>query len=149
VCDRQKSKILLFLRGELNGLLSLVGQGSRPDVRHVAVLITDRPALDSEAAIREACDDQNAGIELYTIGLRRSNVTELRQISSLPREEYRQWWALDEFTSKTLSDIEFMLNNEICRPELGRFYSVLFYSTPRPKKRPPPQTRHNNSMNRE
>ena len=89
------------------------------------MLITDQSSSSGTSqAVAEAALAQSDGIKIFTIGARQSNFneTELQLIASVPRLEYHQWWALTDFSSSSLSSIEVMVDNELCRPERGRFH---------------------------
>jgi len=102
---------------------SVVRQGDRADIPNVAVLITDQSSSTSSLqAIREA-REAHCTIKIFAIGTRQSNFnqTELQLISSPPRLEYHQWWAPNDFNSNSFDNIQVMVDNELCRLELGLF----------------------------
>ena len=101
-------------------------QDDRAEVPNVAVLITDQSSSTGTVqTVNEAFEAQCAGIKIFAIGTRQAgfNLTELQLIASAPHLEWHQWWALRDFSTTSFDDIEIMVDNELCRPEYGRFVS--------------------------
>ena len=64
-------------------------KGARPNVRHIAIIITDGTSQDQRATQREAQASRNDNIELYVIGIgQHITKSELRGIASKPLTKY-------------------------------------------------------------
>jgi len=95
-------------------------QGDRAEAPNVAVLITDQTSSSSGTvqAVREGRLAQAAGIKIFTISLQNVNVTELSLIASPSLN--RQTWYLPSFSSAGLAEIDVILTNVVCLPEIGQ-----------------------------
>ncbi|XP_026068787.1 matrilin-4-like isoform X9 [Carassius auratus] len=61
-------------------------QGARPNVPHVAVIVTDGRPQDRVAEVAAAA--RESGIEIYAIGVARADMTSLRAMASPPFEDH-------------------------------------------------------------
>lgn len=97
--------------------------GARPDVPHVAVVITDgRANVQTENTIPEAKACQEAGIAIFSIGVTdQINEEQLKAVCSAPQEKGRNYWTTPDFTQ--LTTVLASVNNATCNPpkiELAR-----------------------------
>ena len=64
-------------------------KGARPNVRHIAILLTDGYSQDERATQIEARASQNAHIEIYVIGIGKYiKKSELKAIANQPHSKY-------------------------------------------------------------
>ncbi|XP_042582493.1 matrilin-4-like isoform X10 [Cyprinus carpio] len=61
-------------------------EGARPNVPHVAVIVTDGRPQDRVAEVAAAARD--SGIEIYAVGVARADMTSLRAMASPPFEDH-------------------------------------------------------------
>uniref|UniRef100_A0AAY4ETS1 VWFA domain-containing protein n=1 Tax=Denticeps clupeoides TaxID=299321 RepID=A0AAY4ETS1_9TELE len=61
-------------------------EGSRPNVPHVAVIVTDGRPQDRVAEVAAAA--RESGIEIYAVGVARADMTSLRAMASPPFEDH-------------------------------------------------------------
>ncbi|KAG5274349.1 hypothetical protein AALO_G00135130 [Alosa alosa] len=61
-------------------------EGARPDVPHVAVIVTDGRPQDRVAEVAAAA--RESGIEIYAVGVARADMTSLRAMASPPFEDH-------------------------------------------------------------
>lgn len=61
-------------------------EGARPNVPHVAVIVTDGRPQDRVAEVAAAA--RESGIEIYAIGVARADMTSLRAMASPPFEDH-------------------------------------------------------------
>ena len=94
-------------------------QGDRAEAPNVAVLITDQTSSSSGTvqAVREGRLAQAAGIKIFTISLLTVNGTELSLIASPSLN--RQTWYLRVFSIANLAELDVIVPNVVCLPEIG------------------------------
>jgi collagen type VI alpha len=101
--------------------------GDRPDVPNVGVVITDGESnINDWLTVGEAEAARSQGIKLFSVGVTNDvNLQELRDISSYPHEEGKNFWRTPNFTS--LNNIIESLQRETCEetPVIpGNMYKV-------------------------
>lgn len=90
--------------------------GARPDVPHIAIVITDGMAnINTSNTIPEAKASQEAGIIIFSIGVTDLiNEDQLKAVSSPPHEKGKNYWTTPDFTQ--LNTVLASVNNATCNP---------------------------------
>lgn len=89
---------------QLRQIIFTEALGDRPTVRNVVVVLTDgNPTVEAETTIAEArMLREQANAEVIVIGVTEGvNKTILRQMSSPPQTENKNWFATEDFDSLT------------------------------------------------
>ena len=102
--------------------------GARPDVPHIAIVITDGFAnINTPTTIPEAEQAYSDGIRVYVIGMTNLiNETQLQLISSPPQIKGQNYWTTPDYSS--LSSVMGSIANETCSPPKTVYPSK--YSSP-------------------
>jgi Mg-chelatase subunit ChlD len=101
-----------------------VGNGDRPDVDNIAVVVTDGISnINARRTIPEAEQARSDGIHIYAIGIGLSETTELDGIASKPVDENR--FAVQDFSE--LRDLRQKVFSALCVGKCGVFFSKALF----------------------
>jgi Mg-chelatase subunit ChlD len=90
------------------------GKGDRPNIQNIAIIITDGVSTrDVAQTVPEAIRARNRGIKIYSVGITKGiNEKELKEMSSLPQQENKNYFKAADFRS--LEKVALAIMNDAC-----------------------------------